>query len=182
MEPSGRHLPPARASLPRLTCATGPASLKSPRRRRALALMRQNGAHHRGHGPHRHHSKTGISAAIDFLFPCDRMTTPETCGAKRFPAVWMLTPASEIGVIVPLLFFLIFAFGCPMLRRAVFATFAMALANLSSASLPATSCAYDIKPRDSASAFSAKMRPEILGISTDSTADSARAIFEAAFK
>jgi len=94
----------------------------------------------------------------------------------------MLTPASEIGVIVPLLFFLIFAFGCPMLRRAVFATFAMALANLASASLPATSCAYDIKPRDSASAFSAKMRPEILGISTDSTADSARAIFEAAFK
>jgi hypothetical protein len=79
MEPSGRHLPPARASLPRLTCATGPASLKSPRRRRALALMRQNGAHHRGHGPHRHHSKTGISAAIDFLFPGDRMTTPETC-------------------------------------------------------------------------------------------------------
>jgi hypothetical protein len=64
-----------------------------------------------------------------------------------------------------------------MLRRAVFATIAMALA-----SLPAASLAYDIKPRDSASAFTVKMRPEILGISTDSTADSARAIFEAAFK
>src|SRR6185437_4137937 len=70
-----------------------------------------------------------------------------------------------------------FAFGCPMLRRAVFATIVTALAGL-----PATSRAYDIKPRDPASAFSAKMRPEILGISTDSTADSARAIFEATFK
>lgn len=64
-----------------------------------------------------------------------------------------------------------------MLRRGLFASLTMILA-----SLPAASPAYDIKPRDSASAFTAKMRPDILGISTDSTAESARAIFEATFK
>lgn len=64
-----------------------------------------------------------------------------------------------------------------MLRRAVFATLAIILA-----SLPAASLAYDIKPKDSATAFTAKMRPDILGISTDSTAEAARAIFDAAFK
>jgi hypothetical protein len=64
-----------------------------------------------------------------------------------------------------------------MLRRALFASLAMSLA-----SLPAASLAYDIKPKTSESAFAAKMRPDILGISTDSTAESARAIFESAFK
>jgi hypothetical protein len=64
-----------------------------------------------------------------------------------------------------------------MLRRALFASLTMSLA-----SLPAASLAYDIKPRNSDSAFTAKTRPDILGISTDSTAESARAIFEAAFR
>lgn len=64
-----------------------------------------------------------------------------------------------------------------MLRRALFASLAIGLAGLSAASL-----AYDIKPRNSESAFTAKLRPDILGISTDSTAESARAIFEAAFR
>ena len=64
-----------------------------------------------------------------------------------------------------------------MLRRALFASLTMSLA-----SLPAASLAYDIKPRNSDSAFTAKTRPDILGISTDATADSARTIFEAVFK
>jgi hypothetical protein len=64
-----------------------------------------------------------------------------------------------------------------MLRRALFASLTMSLA-----SLPAVSLAYDIKPKTAESAFAAKMRPDILGISTDSTAESARAIFESAFK
>jgi hypothetical protein len=63
-----------------------------------------------------------------------------------------------------------------MLRRALFASLTMSLA-----ALPAASLAYDIKPKNSESAFTAKVRPDILGISTDSTAESARAIFEAAF-
>lgn len=64
-----------------------------------------------------------------------------------------------------------------MLRRALFASLTMSLAVLSAASL-----AYDIKPKSSESAFTAKVHPDILGISTDSTAESARAIFEAAFR
>ena len=64
-----------------------------------------------------------------------------------------------------------------MLRRTLFASLAVALAGL-----PAASLAYDIKPRNSESAFTAKLRPDILGISTDSTGESARAIFEAAFR
>src|SRR6202042_839530 len=64
-----------------------------------------------------------------------------------------------------------------MLRRALFASLTMSLA-----SLPAASLAYDIKPKNSDSAFTAKTRPDILGISTDSTAESARAMFEAAFR
>jgi hypothetical protein len=64
-----------------------------------------------------------------------------------------------------------------MLRRALFASLAMSLA-----SLPPASLAYDIKPKPSESAFAAKMRPDILGISTDATAESAQAILEAAFK
>jgi len=64
-----------------------------------------------------------------------------------------------------------------MLRRALFASLTISLAGLTAASL-----AYDIKPKNSESAFTAKVRPDILGISTDSTAESARAIFEAAFR
>lgn len=64
-----------------------------------------------------------------------------------------------------------------MLRRALFASLTMSLAVFSAASL-----AYDIKPKSSESAFTAKVHPDILGISTDSTAESARAIFEAAFR
>lgn len=48
--------------------------------------------------------------------------------------------------------------------------------------LPATSLAYEIKPQMPESAFAEKLRPDILGISMDSTAESARAIFESAFK
>ena len=64
-----------------------------------------------------------------------------------------------------------------MLRRALVAILA-----LSPAALPAASQAYDIKPKTSESAFAAKMRPDILGISMDSTAESARAILESVFK
>jgi hypothetical protein len=64
-----------------------------------------------------------------------------------------------------------------MLRRAL----AVILA-ISPATLPAVSVAYDIKPKISESAFSAKLRPDILGISTDATAESARAILESVFK
>jgi hypothetical protein len=44
------------------------------------------------------------------------------------------------------------------------------------------SLAYDIKPKPPESAFAAKLHPDILGISTDVTADSARTIFESVFK
>src|SRR5580700_11040597 len=64
-----------------------------------------------------------------------------------------------------------------MFCRALFASLTLSLA-----SLPAASLAYDIKPKAAESAFAAKMRPDILGISTDSTAESALAIFESAFK
>lgn len=63
-----------------------------------------------------------------------------------------------------------------MLRRAL----AVILA-ISPAVLPSASLAYDIKPKISASAFQAKLRPDILGISTDSTAESARVILESVF-
>ena len=64
-----------------------------------------------------------------------------------------------------------------MLRRALVVILAM-----SPAALPEPSLAYDIKPKTPESAFAAKLRPDILGISTDSTAESARASFESAFK
>ena len=50
------------------------------------------------------------------------------------------------------------------------------------AALPATAPAYEIKPKTPETAFSGKLRPDILGISTDSTAESARSAFEASFK
>jgi hypothetical protein len=46
------------------------------------------------------------------------------------------------------------------------------------AALPIASLAYDIKPKTPETAFSAKLRPDILGISVDSTAESARAVLE----
>jgi hypothetical protein len=64
-----------------------------------------------------------------------------------------------------------------MLRRAL-----AAIIVFSPAVLPAASQAYDIKPKISASAFAAKMHPDILGISTDATAESTRAILESVFK
>ncbi len=64
-----------------------------------------------------------------------------------------------------------------MLCRALVVILAM-----SPAALPEACLAYDIKPKTPESAFAAKLRPDILGISTDSTADSARASFESAFK
>jgi len=64
-----------------------------------------------------------------------------------------------------------------MLRRALIAILA-----ISPAGLPAASLAYDIKPKPPESAFAAKLHPDILGISTDATAESARTIFESVFK
>ena len=64
-----------------------------------------------------------------------------------------------------------------MLRRALVVIFA-----LSPAVLPTASPAYDIKPKTPDTAFTTKLRPDILGISTDATAESARAIFEGAFR
>jgi len=48
--------------------------------------------------------------------------------------------------------------------------------------LPAATQAYDIKPKTPETAFSGKLRPDILGISADSTADSTRAVLESFFK
>ncbi|QWG11383.1 hypothetical protein KMZ29_16755 [Bradyrhizobium sediminis] len=64
-----------------------------------------------------------------------------------------------------------------MLRHALIAVLAMG-----PAALPTASLAYDIKPKTPESAFAAKLRPDILGVSTDSSAESARAIFESAFR
>ena len=52
----------------------------------------------------------------------------------------------------------------------------------SPAALPAISQAYDIKPKTPDSAFAGKLLPDILGISADTTGESARAIFEASYK
>jgi hypothetical protein len=64
-----------------------------------------------------------------------------------------------------------------MLRRVLVVILAM-----SPAALPLTCLAYDIKPKTPESGFAAKLRPDILGVSTDSTADSARAILESTFR
>ena len=57
-----------------------------------------------------------------------------------------------------------------MLRRALVSMLAMGLA-----SLPAASLAADIKPKTPETAFSGKLHPDILGISAESNAESARA-------
>jgi hypothetical protein len=64
-----------------------------------------------------------------------------------------------------------------MVCRALVVTF-----TIGAAALPAATQAYEIKPRTPDSAFSTKLRPDILGISADSTADSARTTLEAFFK
>ncbi|SDH45847.1 MULTISPECIES: hypothetical protein [Bradyrhizobium] len=64
-----------------------------------------------------------------------------------------------------------------MLRRALLFILAMA-----PAALPAASLASDAKPKPPETAFSGKLRPDILGVSTDATAESARAAFETRFK
>lgn len=69
-----------------------------------------------------------------------------------------------------------------MLRRALVMIFAISPAVLSPVALPTASLAYDFKPKTPDSAFAAKLRPDILGISTDATAESARAVFEQAFR
>jgi hypothetical protein len=56
------------------------------------------------------------------------------------------------------------------------------VAVLAASSMPATSFAYEIKAKNPESAFAAKRGPDILGISTDSTAESTRTIFESTFK
>ena len=64
-----------------------------------------------------------------------------------------------------------------MLCRALIITLA-----IGPAALPIATQAYDIKPKTPESAFSAKLHPDILGISSDSTAEAARAILESFFK
>ena len=64
-----------------------------------------------------------------------------------------------------------------MLRRALVSMLAMGLA-----SLPAASLAEDIKPKTPETAFSGKLHPDILGISAESNAESARAVFDSLFK
>jgi hypothetical protein len=67
-----------------------------------------------------------------------------------------------------------------MPRHALVSTLAMSLVS-GLASLPAPSLADDIKPKAPETAFSGKLRPDILGISTESNAESARAIFDSLF-
>ena len=56
------------------------------------------------------------------------------------------------------------------------------LVAVSPAALPAVAMAYDIKPKIPETAFSKRLHPDILGISTDSSAAAARAIFESSFR
>lgn len=64
-----------------------------------------------------------------------------------------------------------------MLRRALLFILA-----IGPAALPAASLAADTRPKPPETAFNAKLRPDILGVSTDATAETARAAFEARFK
>ncbi|MDO9060190.1 MAG: hypothetical protein Q7U92_14370 [Bradyrhizobium sp.] len=58
----------------------------------------------------------------------------------------------------------------------------IALVAAGPAALPATALAYEIKPKTPETAFSKKARPDILGISADSSAAAARTILESSFK
>jgi hypothetical protein len=64
-----------------------------------------------------------------------------------------------------------------MLRRAL-----IAIVAVGPAALPATSLAYDVKPKMPETAFSKKLHPDILGISTHSSAGAGREILEASFR
>jgi len=64
-----------------------------------------------------------------------------------------------------------------MARCGLISMLAIGLASLSGASL-----ADDINPRTPETAFSGKLHPDILGISADSNAESARAVFDGLFK
>ena len=66
-----------------------------------------------------------------------------------------------------------------MPRHALVSMLAMVMGLVS---LPAASQADDIKPKAPETAFSGKLRPDILGISNESTAEAARAIFDSLFK
>ena len=68
-----------------------------------------------------------------------------------------------------------------MLLRASLVLAALAFAS-GAALQPGPSLAAEVKPKTPDSAFSGKLRPDILGISADSTADAARTAFEAAFR
>ena len=68
-----------------------------------------------------------------------------------------------------------------MLRHALVSMLAMSLV-VGPAALPAASLADDIKPKAPETAFSGKLRPDILGISTESNAEFARAVFDSLFK
>jgi hypothetical protein len=68
-----------------------------------------------------------------------------------------------------------------MPRHALLSMLAMSLV-MGLASLPAASLADDIKPKAPETAFSGKLRPDILGISTESSAESARAVFDSLLK
>ena len=68
-----------------------------------------------------------------------------------------------------------------MSRHALVSMLAMGLA-MGLASLLAPSRAEEIKPKAPETAFSGKLRPDILGISTESDAEAARAVFNSLFK
>ena len=68
-----------------------------------------------------------------------------------------------------------------MPRHALVSMLAMSLV-VGLASPPAASLADDIRPKAPETAFSGKLRPDILGISTESNAESARATFDSLFK
>jgi hypothetical protein len=64
-----------------------------------------------------------------------------------------------------------------MPRHALLSMLAMSLV-VGLASLPAAAPADDIKPKTPETAFSGKLRPDILGISNESTAETVRAVFD----
>jgi hypothetical protein len=68
-----------------------------------------------------------------------------------------------------------------MPRHALVSMLAVALA-VGLISPPAASLADDIKPKTPETAFSGKLRPDILGISNESTAEAARAVFDSLYK
>src|SRR3954471_12168380 len=68
--------------------------------------------------------------------------------------------------------------GCFMPRHALVSMLAMVMGF---ASLPVASLADDFKPKTPETAFSGKLRPDILGISNESTAEAARTIFDSLF-